>query len=127
MTASVLMSRLGIDLADRQVVCSRAKSLDCPRASMAFLETPEVKPPLTIDVEMTVDEIMRRWPTTIRVFILYRMMCIGCPIGVFHTVRDACEAHHLDEDSFTEDILTAMKADAEANIGSAFEKARLSS
>lgn len=58
---------------------------------------------------MTVDEIMRRWPTTIRVFINNRMLCIGCPIGIFHTVKDACEAHDRDEENVTRELLAAMR------------------
>jgi hybrid cluster-associated redox disulfide protein len=48
---------------------------------------------LPIDFEMTVDEVMRRWPATIRVFLDFRMGCVGCPIGGFHTVADACKEH----------------------------------
>ena len=91
--------------------------------SWPSLEMLEVKPLLTIDPDMTVDEIMRRWPATIRVFIRSRMLCIGCPIGIFHNVKDACEAHHLDEETFARDLLAAMKGDAEVNTPSAFETA----
>jgi hybrid cluster-associated redox disulfide protein len=79
-----------------------------------------VKRPETIDPEMTVDEIMRRWPATIRVMIRHRMLCIGCPIGVFHTVVDACDAHHIDPESFSKELLGAMRADPIANAPSAF-------
>ena len=77
--------------------------------------------PETIDPEMTVDEIMRRWPATIRVMIRNRMLCIGCPIGVFHTVADACDAHHIDLESFSEEVLRAMRTDPAANAPSAFQ------
>ena len=76
--------------------------------------------PLSIDPEMTVDEIMRRWPATIRVFIRHRMLCIGCPIGIFHTVSDACGAHGLDEEAFSRELLAAMRGDPLANSPSAF-------
>ena len=79
--------------------------------------------PKDINPAMTVDEIMRRWPATIRVFIRNRMLCIGCPIGIFHTVKDACEAHLLDEESFARELLAAMRGDVEANTPSAFETA----
>ncbi|MBX3532685.1 MAG: DUF1858 domain-containing protein [Rhizobiaceae bacterium] len=69
---------------------------------------------------MTVDEIMRRWPAAIRVFIRNRMLCIGCPIGVFHTVRDACDAHDLDEDMISLQLLAAMANDGQLNGPSAF-------
>jgi hybrid cluster-associated redox disulfide protein len=85
------------------------------------LEMLEVKRPLTIDPEMTVDEIMRRWPATIRVFIRNRMLCIGCPIGVFHTVKDACDAHRIDEDIFSGELLAAMTKDDLASGPSLFE------
>jgi hybrid cluster-associated redox disulfide protein len=59
---------------------------------------------------MPVDEIMRRWPATIRPFLHHRMLCVGCPIGVFHTVADACEAHGVDRDVFEVDLLAATRA-----------------
>ena len=43
--------------------------------------------------KMTVDEVMRRWPATIRVFLDFHMNCVGCPIAEFHTVEDACREH----------------------------------
>jgi hybrid cluster-associated redox disulfide protein len=87
---------------------------------MAFLETPVVNVPEAVDAEMTVDEIMRRWPATIRVMIRHHMLCIGCPIGVFHTVVDACNAHRLDPRTFSADLLEAMRSDPVANTPSAF-------
>lgn len=76
--------------------------------------------PLQIDPEMTVDEIMRRWPATIKVMIRNRMLCIGCPIGVFHTVADACRAHRIDAESFSQELLEAMRNDPTATEPSAF-------
>lgn len=63
-----------------------------------------------IDPDMPVDEIMRRWPATMRVFMRRQMLCIGCPIGMFHTVGEACEAHSLDEEAFSLELLGAVKA-----------------
>ena len=62
---------------------------------------------ISLDPNMSVDEIMRRWPATIRLFIQRQMYCVGCPIGIFHTVKDACEAHGIDEASFSRDLLVA--------------------
>jgi len=66
--------------------------------------------PYAIDPDMPVDEIMRRWPATIRVMIRYGMLCVGCPIGSFHTVAEACFAHAVDEAAFTAELLSAMTA-----------------
>jgi hybrid cluster-associated redox disulfide protein len=55
-------------------------------------------PAVTLD--MPVDDVMRRWPDTIRVFLDFRFMCVGCPIACFHTVEDACREHKTDAGSF---------------------------
>ncbi|WP_127520576.1 DUF1858 domain-containing protein [Mesorhizobium sp. Z1-4] len=65
-----------------------------------------------IDPDITVDEMMRRWPATIRVFIRYNMLCVGCPIGDFHTLPEACEAHELDEELVSQALLAAMSSEA---------------
>ena len=77
--------------------------------------------PSAIDPNMTVDEIMRRWPATIRVLIRHKMLCIGCPIAVFHTVADACAAHCLNEAMISAELLAAMRADPVSITPSAFE------
>ena len=33
------------------------------------------------------DDIMREWPETIVVVIRHGMLCVGCPIAIYHTVR----------------------------------------
>ncbi len=64
--------------------------------------------------DMPVDEIMRRWPPTIRLFLRHRMVCVGCPIGVFHTVAEACDAHGFDRESFEAQLRDALQLDAAA-------------
>jgi len=55
---------------------------------------------MKIEPNILVDDVMRRWPTTIRVFLDFRMKCVGCPIACFHTVEDACREHAVDLESF---------------------------
>src|SRR6478672_1624443 len=55
---------------------------------------------------MTVDEVMRRWPATIRVFLDFKMSCVGCPVAGFHTVADTCREHR----TAPEDFLSALRA-----------------
>jgi hybrid cluster-associated redox disulfide protein len=47
-----------------------------------------------------VDDVMSRSQQTIRVFLRFRMRCVGCPIACFHTVADACREHGVDCDAF---------------------------
>lgn len=67
---------------------------------------------LSIGAETTVDELMRRWPATVRVLLDSRMLCVGCPIAPFHTVAEACVAHGIAQDSFETRLAAAMDAEA---------------
>ncbi|RIK83448.1 MAG: hypothetical protein DCC69_14130 [Hyphomicrobiales bacterium] len=62
-----------------------------------------------LDEDMTMDEIMRRWPATIRVVLDHGMLCVGCPIAPFHTVEDAVREHGIDGARFRHDIETAIR------------------
>lgn len=57
--------------------------------------------------DMPVDDVMRRWPSTIRVFLDFRMRCVGCPIAAFHSIDEACEEHDVDASVFLPLILKA--------------------
>ncbi len=63
-----------------------------------------------LDEDMTMDEIMRLWPATIRVVLDHGMLCVGCPIAPFHTVADAVREHHLDGVRFRLEIESAIRA-----------------
>ena len=56
---------------------------------------------MTIDSYLLVDDVMTRWPATIRVFLDFKLGCVGCPIASFHSVDDACREHGIDQASFT--------------------------
>ena len=55
--------------------------------------------------DMSVAEIMERWPNTIGVFIRRDLSCVGCPVGGFHNLREVAEAHHVAEG----DLLAALE------------------
>jgi hybrid cluster-associated redox disulfide protein len=59
---------------------------------------------VTIEFTTPVDDVMRCCPATIRVFLDYRMRCVGCPIACFHTVADACREHGVDHAGFLSDL-----------------------
>ena len=64
-----------------------------------------------IAFETTVDEVMRLWPATIRVFLDFRMGCIGCPIAIFHTVADTCSEHGVDRETFLAALREAVASE----------------
>jgi hybrid cluster-associated redox disulfide protein len=55
---------------------------------------------MPIGFDDLVSDVMNDWPATIRVFLDFRMGCVGCPIACFHTVGDACSEHRVDRDAF---------------------------
>lgn len=66
-----------------------------------------------LHLDMTMDEIMRRWPGTIRVVIRNGMLCVGCPIAPFHTVSDAAREHGLDDAALRRALEAAASSGAE--------------
>jgi len=57
---------------------------------------------------MTVDQVMNRWPATMRVFMDFKLGCVGCPIATFHSVDEASREHSIDGGAF----LAALQAAA---------------
>jgi hybrid cluster-associated redox disulfide protein len=68
---------------------------------------PEQTP--TIEPDMLVDQVMREWPATIRVFLDFRMKCVGCPIAAFQTINDACREHEVDRAKFLQALRLAAR------------------
>jgi hybrid cluster-associated redox disulfide protein len=64
---------------------------------------------MPIGFDDVVGEVMAVQPSTIRVFLDFRMGCVGCPISAFHTVDDACREHGVDRDRF----IAALRAAAD--------------
>lgn len=60
--------------------------------------------------DMTMDEIMRRWPATIRVVLDHGLLCVGCPIASFHTADDAAREHGLDAEHLSAALRAAIEA-----------------
>lgn len=69
---------------------------------------PEMTAKRSLDLDLPVDHLMRTWPEAVGVFVRRRMLCVGCPIGPFHTVADACREHSIDEDEFRQELGLAI-------------------
>jgi hybrid cluster-associated redox disulfide protein len=65
---------------------------------------------MRIGFDDIVGEAMTARPATIRVFLDFRMGCVGCPIAAFHTVDDACKEHGVDRDVFLAALRLAANA-----------------
>lgn len=57
-------------------------------------------PTVPIAPDTLVDDLMRRHSVTIPLFIRRGMLCVGCPVGGLHDLREACRAHDVALDDF---------------------------
>ena len=62
------------------------------------------------DPDLPLDTLLSLWPQTIPVFMRHNMVCVGCMIGPFHTVIDACIEYNLDEDAFRAELQQAVES-----------------
>jgi hybrid cluster-associated redox disulfide protein len=65
---------------------------------------------MPIGFDDPVDDVMSGAPATIRVFLAFRMGCVGCPIACFHTVNDACREHGVDRNAFLDALRSVVAA-----------------
>jgi hybrid cluster-associated redox disulfide protein len=87
-------------------VCSAAKKSGVDRPMhVVWMETR-----MSIGLDDIVGEVMTAWPATIRVFLDFRMGCVGCPISSFHSVEEACREHGIDHDTFMAALRVAAAA-----------------
>ncbi|MFY0679610.1 MAG: DUF1858 domain-containing protein [Thalassovita sp.] len=57
---------------------------------------------------LLLDDVMKRWPATIQVFLRHNMLCVGCLVNPFHTIADACMEYGLDEQLFLSELRRAV-------------------
>ena len=74
---------------------------------------------------MTVEAIMTRWPRTVRVFIDWRLHCIGCPIGDFHRLADSAREHGYDTADLKRAVCLAIDAGGASSAGRPPRRRRL--
>jgi hybrid cluster-associated redox disulfide protein len=65
-----------------------------------------------ITLDLFMDEIMEKWPVTIKLILEYRMACVGCSMSSFDTLRDALQAHDLPQAA----VLRALNASIKATV-----------
>lgn len=47
-----------------------------------------------------VADILQDHPACLRVFLDFKMLCVGCHVAPFHTIDDACLEHDIDLRTF---------------------------
>jgi hybrid cluster-associated redox disulfide protein len=65
--------------------------------------------------QMSMQEIMSRWPATIRVFLAWHLHCVGCPVADFHRLADAAREHGVDEAALRSAVETVIETASTAS------------
>ena len=62
-----------------------------------------------ITEDMTIREVIDKYPETIAVFAKYNIGCIGCPAASFEKVKDIAMIHGTDVKAIVRDINAVIK------------------
>ena len=54
--------------------------------------------------ELTVEEVLMRWPQTAVVFTRHNMACVGCPVAPFYSVSEAANVYRLPAAEFVQEL-----------------------
>jgi hybrid cluster-associated redox disulfide protein len=65
---------------------------------------------LTLSTEMTVEEILERWPALARVFLRRRMACVGCAMARFERLSDVARIYGVPPASLSAAMRRALRA-----------------
>jgi hybrid cluster-associated redox disulfide protein len=70
-----------------------------------------------IDIRLTMDKVMQKWPQSFSVFMKYKTKCVGCFMQQFCTLKDVAATYGLSLETLIEDVLNAAD-DEETKVGS---------
>lgn len=54
--------------------------------------------------DMTVKELLDRYPQLLQSFMDLGLLCVGCPAEAFHTLADVAREYHLDQNQLRQRI-----------------------
>lgn len=69
--------------------------------------------PIENDPDLTLAEIMKRWPRTGPALLNMGLGCMGCAGAQFYTITTGAEAHGLDPQTLRRALLAAALTNAE--------------
>lgn len=65
-----------------------------------------------ISREMSIAEVVQKYPQTVPVFLAHGLMCFGCAIARFENVEQGAIAHGIDVDALMKDLNAAAAEQA---------------
>ena len=67
--------------------------------------------PLAAD--LTIADVLERWPETVPVFLCYHLACVGCPIAPFEQLADIASNYNLALDPLLAALQLAIRPSKE--------------
>ncbi|MBU1940869.1 MAG: DUF1858 domain-containing protein [Candidatus Thermoplasmatota archaeon] len=64
-----------------------------------------------ITEDMTIREVIEKYPETAMVFAKYNIGCIGCIAASFERIKDIAGVHGTDVKAFVKDLNSVIKKD----------------
>ncbi len=62
----------------------------------------------TITKEMSIGEIVQKYPQTVKVFLRHGLMCVGCAAARFENLEQGATAHGIAIDPLLKDLNAAI-------------------
>jgi hybrid cluster-associated redox disulfide protein len=63
----------------------------------------------SIPMDLSVDQLLKRWPPMASVFLRHRMACLGCSLAAFDTLQDVTQTYQLDAKQFLLELDQALQ------------------
>ncbi|OGZ32871.1 MAG: disulfide oxidoreductase [Candidatus Portnoybacteria bacterium RBG_13_40_8] len=57
-----------------------------------------------ITKNMTIDEVLKKYPQTAEIFLKYGFHCLGCAAATFETLEQGATAHGITAEELLEDL-----------------------
>ncbi len=59
--------------------------------------------------EMTIGEVVRNHPESVKVLAGFGMGCVGCPSAQAETIEEACQVHGINVDEIIKELNESVK------------------
>lgn len=59
---------------------------------------------MKITKDMTIEQVIKKYPDTVEVFIKNGFHCLGCAMASMETLEQGCEVHEIDVEKFLKEL-----------------------
>jgi hybrid cluster-associated redox disulfide protein len=67
---------------------------------------------MAITKEMSIGEVMKKYPQTVKVFLQHGLMCVGCAAARFENLEQGAVAHGINVEALVKDLNASVTPEA---------------